>query len=106
MNEKKIEAIVKQSEVTTSDDFTDNLIAKIEASAQPKVSIGLWKLTKIILGFAGVAFGIFILGSLALPEAISGNPIVPVAIALFLLLGLNHVLTLQKYQSYLRVQTQ
>lgn len=98
MKENDIKNIVEKSEVKTKADFTDNLMAQLEAErVERATSIKFWSLHHIIIGFVLVALvSGFLFYGLTKSYIPQFNPIVPLLWALMVLLGLNYVLGLSK----------
>jgi hypothetical protein len=97
MKEEAIRKIVQKSELKTSFQFTENLIQKIEFQKSKSLSVSFWSLKQIIIGFT-----LFVIVSgclLFMLKRFTGEPspvIIPFFWALFLLLGLNHLLLIFK----------
>ena len=103
MKDENIKNIVEQSEVKTSYEFTDNLIAEIENGMQKNAQVAFWTLPKIAIGFVAVAILSGVLGSMLLPSSFTGATIIPIVWSFLLLIGLNHLLALHKCQSILEM---
>tara|TARA_R110002049_G_scaffold238215_1_gene411330 strand:- start:206 stop:535 length:330 start_codon:yes stop_codon:yes gene_type:complete len=99
MKEKGIKKIIEKSEVTTSLDFTDRLLAEIEKDKPQEETIQFWNLRQIVCGFIIVVMGsgflVYKLSELALSES---NTVIPILWSLSLLLGLSYVLSINSYQ--------
>lgn len=97
MKENEIKNIVEKSEVKTKADFTDNVLAKLEAEGSARPSVKFWSLHQIILGFfLFTVISGFLFWSLSKHYISEFNPMVPLLWALLSLLGLNFVLDLSK----------
>ena len=95
-------SIVEKSEIKTSLDFTDRLLAEIEKENPQRETIEFWPLGQILIGFVLIAVVSGILFyKIAELSFLESSPIVPFVWSLVLLFGLNHTISLSKYKAYL-----
>ncbi|TYP74403.1 hypothetical protein [Aquimarina intermedia] len=99
MKDKDIKKLIEKSEVATSVDFTDKVMQKIEAQNVLPSSITIWSLRQIIVGFILVTvISIYLIHHFLGLKILAGNIAVPFFWTLLLLMGLNYLLTINRYK--------
>lgn len=106
MKDSEYRNLIKQSELATSTGFTDRVMSEIEAKPVLKPSPVLWSKKKIFIAFASVAVlsGVY-LQFYWFGAFVSNYGAIPFFWSLFLLLGLNHVLTMRACQNKLNAKS-
>jgi len=101
MKEDHTQKLIKQSVLTTSDDFTDVLMQRIEQ--EKPIRFLVWHLAALIGGFATILAFVFILGSQlsfqvpGLATRVNLPPNTPqISLIIFITLALNRLIVLKK----------
>lgn len=98
MKDKDLKQFIKQSEYTTSIDFTDKLIEKIEAEKSKSTRKAYWSTSQIIVGFSLLAMvSGFLFHKISNFIESDVSIAAPFCWSLILLFGLSHTLTISKY---------
>ena len=105
MKEAHLKKLIKESELPTSPGFTDKVVYEIEKLNPPPKDVRFWSLRQIVVGFVLVAVtSAFLMYKIVAP-GIFGNVVVPFVWSLFLLIGLNYLLSVTHYKSVLKPKT-
>lgn len=103
MKDKSIKKIIEKSEVKTSADFTNTLMAEIEKEASLQEPVKFWTTNQILLGFALITivsgYLVYKLSNYIFSE---NSTIIPLLWAFILLLGLSYVLGINDYKKLLK----
>jgi hypothetical protein len=106
MKEDSFKNIIEKSRHSTSHDFTDQVLAKIDSDDLLTKPLNIWSFQKTLIFFIGGMIGSgFLLYQLVSQEILSNSVLVPLIWSLLLLIGLQHLLMMNKYQTYLNLPT-